>query len=237
LGISHKQYRQALSKGRKETKVFESKITREGFTDIPYQELPSRCMNKYRQAFYRHDTENFKKFIEEAQTGKNDKGEVVKMNSKDMMIYEIVNNILSRDRVTKETGVAQWNNLPNYLEGFENQNVIVCPDISGSMNGAPIECSTSLASYFAMKNTGVFKNKYISFSSAPILVDLSDVVIKDENDRLTSDSLKAIFNKVRTSYEGSMYCTNVDPVFELLYSSTEKQLEVENTTKETCQYH
>lgn len=51
---------------------------------------------------------------------------------------------------------AQWKNLPNYVE--PGRNVLVMADVSGSMNGRPMQTSVGLAIYFAERNIGPYHN-------------------------------------------------------------------------------
>ena len=155
LGISQKEYRKALSLARSKSKVFESELTQKGFNDIDFASLPSRCLNKYKKALYRHLEEDYKAFLDKASNGE------VAVNSSQMFVYEVLKNMLSYDEQEAQLGEAQWLSLPNYLEGYENANVVCVADISASMTSderRPMYNSIGLATYFAQRNTGLFAN-------------------------------------------------------------------------------
>jgi hypothetical protein len=76
----------------------------------------------------------------------------------------------------KDVAQAQWESLPNYMEGI-SERVLPVVDVSGSMgssagNNGNVTCmdvSTSLGLYISERNEGVFKNTFITFSSKPKL--------------------------------------------------------------------
>ena len=65
-----------------------------------------------------------------------------------------------------------WKNLPDYVDSDEN--VLCMVDVSGSMDGRPIEVSTGLGIYFAQKNRGAFHNLFMTFESVPKFVSLTE---------------------------------------------------------------
>jgi len=76
----------------------------------------------------------------------------------------------------RDVAQAQWESLPNYMEGI-SERVLPVVDTSGSMtnpagNNGNVTCmdvSTSLGLYISERNEGVFKNAFITFSSKPKL--------------------------------------------------------------------
>lgn len=206
FGMSQKAYRQWLSTNRAKLNIFESKLTREGFNDIDFGKLPSRCLNKYRNAFNEHMETEYNAFLEKGLSGE------TTINSKDMFIYEIVKNMFEGSIQERKLGAVQWDNLPNYLEGYDEGDVIVCADISSSMNNEqckPMYNSIGLATYFAQRNKGIFKNKYMMFSSKPMLVDLDSF----GEDLATHELMR----KIQGFYQGSIYNTNFEATLQELY--------------------
>jgi hypothetical protein len=61
---------------------------------------------------------------------------------------------------------AQWNALPDYMEGSTERILPVC-DVSGSMTGLPMDVSVSLGIYISERNQGIFKDAFITFSHNP----------------------------------------------------------------------
>ena len=102
-----------------------------------------------------------------------------------------------------------WNALPDTVKGAEN--TIVVADGSGSMmcnvgnntNVTALDVANALAIYFAERASGEFKNKYITFSSRPQLVDFSNA--KTLRDKL---QIALRHNEVAN--------TNIEATFELI---------------------
>ena len=93
---------------------------------------------------------------------------------------------------------AQWKALPNYVEG-EN-NVVVMADTSGSMYGRPMCTSVGLAMYFAERNTGPYKDTFMTFSSKPSFVTLKgDTLfekVKCVPSIIDNTNIKAAFDEI-----------------------------------------
>ena len=72
-----------------------------------------------------------------------------------------------------------WNNQKDVLKGC-NTNVLVMADTSGSMTwygGIPYATSLGMALYTAERNTGIFKNHFITFSDNPYLCEVKGKTI------------------------------------------------------------
>ena len=181
LSLSVKQYRKTLSALRGYIKVVEKKMTHGEWTEINYEQVPSKAMSNYRKAFQKHDNDGFASYIESVTKGEK------KINASTLFPYDIMEKMglysefqygkswkdtyqyftfKNYDKVLEE----QWNALPNYVDG-EN-NVLVMADTSGSMEGRPIATSIGLSLYFAERNKGAFHNLFMTFSEEPNLVEL-----------------------------------------------------------------
>ena len=220
MGFNQKSYRKMLSRKRLEHKVFESELTQKGFNDIDFASLPSRCLNKYKKAFYRHLEEDYKAFLDKASNGE------VSVNSSQMFVYEVLKNMLSYDEQEAQLGEAQWLSLPNYLEGYENANVVCVADISASMTSdecRPMYNSIGLATYFAQRNTGLFANKYVLFSDESYLMELPKGLSNRETVRYVKNTTK-----------GNIYGTNIESVFKTLYKATKQAIKDETYKKGDC---
>jgi hypothetical protein len=93
--------------------------------------------------------------------------------------------------------------MPNFVT--EDKDFLVVADVSGSMMGQPMDVSVSLAIYFAERNKGEYHGKFMTFSSRPTLMNLSDdlslrdkVSIVENADWGGSTNLKAVFDTVLT---------------------------------------
>lgn len=169
LGLTEKAYRKTLSSLRQYLDVVERKMSHNQWGQIDYERVPSLAMKRYRKAFERRDEERFKEYIEAVAKGEK------KINASTLFPYDILEAMgggyFSLDSIEYDPVLEeQWKNLPNYVDG--EYNVVVMADTSGSMTGRPMATSVGLAIYFAERNRGPFKNKFMTFSSVPSWVEL-----------------------------------------------------------------
>ena len=175
LGMSEKEYRQILSKLRNYIDIVERKMSSDRFSEIRYEAVPSKANLIYKNAFIRHDEERRKAYLESLKKGE------TKINAAVLYPHEIVHAYTMENAFSikpyDETLEQLWKALPAVPE---LANTIVVADGSGSM-GAPVggtrcaalSVANALAIYFAERSAGQFKDKYITFSASPQLVDLS----------------------------------------------------------------
>lgn len=104
---------------------------------------------------------------------------------------------------------ALWKNLPDTVKGAEN--VIVVADGSGSMrcnisnsSASALNVANALAIYFAERSAGQFRDKYITFSNRPRLVDLSN----GDGTLVSKINIALRHNEVAN--------TNIEAVFDLI---------------------
>jgi hypothetical protein len=126
---------------------------------IEYSKVPSVAMRTYAKSFGKHDHPRFSQYITDVLKG--DK----KINASVLFPNQLYKAYLmdeSEDQVQ-----AQWNALPDYLTKSENHRILPICDVSGSMEGLPMEVSVSLGVYISEKNRGIFKDAFVTFSSKP----------------------------------------------------------------------
>ena len=165
--LTRKEYRQALSLLRKKISLVEHKMCANEWSEIDYSKIPSRAGLMYRKSFIKHDLERYNNFMLSAVKLEN------KVNASTLYPYDIAEQFGLGDFFSKNLDPTEelalevmWQNLPDYMEG-KSFNGLVVADTSGSMAGRPISVSVSLAMYIAERNSGVWKNKFITFSENP----------------------------------------------------------------------
>lgn len=221
LHISEKQYRKMLSKLRKQIDIIETRLSNKDYT-FDYSKIPSNANMKYRKCFERNDMERFVKHNQKvAEAIKNpvmyDCCSLPKDNVATLYPYEIVEKIINNRHMNEMERLRydnMWKQLPDYFgENSKNKNWMTVVDTSGSMlgwrNPTPMSVAISLGIYIAEYNTGIFKDKYVTFSTRPCLID-----IKNDCD---------ISGKVHQIFENSIISdTNIEAVFELLLNTAVK---------------
>lgn len=196
LGMTHKRYRQLLSKLRTRINIVEKLMSQNKWDEIEFDKIPSKAGLIYKNAFARRDI-IAKKYEEFA------KDETKTVNASTLYPYEIVEKALHS--TNSETDIAMiekyWANQIDVLNGEPCKMLCVC-DTSGSMHGTPINVAIGLSMYCAERIGGDFKNHYISFSSRPQLIKIEGVNFVD---------------KVRRIYRTNL-CenTNIQATFDLL---------------------
>ena len=172
LGKNEREYRKFLTALRSRIKIVEQKMCSKEWSEIDYEHLPSRAGFMYRKAFAKQDATRYAEYLSAVEKG--DK----KINAGTIYPYEIVENYLYKGASNDKTIDLMWEALPNYMEGQELNGLVVA-DVSGSMMGTPMAVSISLAMYIAERNTGIWKDKFITFSYRPEIQTIAGKTIGD----------------------------------------------------------
>lgn len=205
LVMDDKTYRKTLVRLRAYIRIIENNLREKDYT-FDYEKQPSKAMFKYRNAFVRNDTERYSAFLNRVSSGE------AKLHTDTLMPYEIITPFFKKNVSDEERKAinATWNSQKDF-GGDENALVVI--DGSGSMYGwgepVPATVALSLGIYFAERNTGMFKNHFITFSENPQLVE-----IKGED----------ILDKVRYCHSyNEVANTNIQKVFELILKAAKKK--------------
>lgn len=178
LDMDDAEYRKTLSRLRARICIVENNLREKDYS-FDYAKLPSRALFKYRRAFNRNDGERCLAFYESVTRGE------ATMHTGTLTPYDIIIPFFNREEVTEEERRAAdvtWRALEDFTCG---ENALVVVDGSGSMysrytRALPIAVAMSLGIYYAERNTGVFRNHFITFSQRPQLVEIkgSDIYEK-----------------------------------------------------------
>jgi hypothetical protein len=161
LKMTPKEFRKKLVSM---TKVVETQMCANEWSEINYSQVPSIAMNKYRNAFFNRDGQRYAEYIADVQDGKQ------KINASVLFPHQLYQAIQNGDNASAVE--AQWNALPNYMADSTERIIPVC-DVSGSMLGLPMDVSVSLGIYISERNEGIFKDAFLTFSQNPQMNYLS----------------------------------------------------------------
>ena len=166
LGYSPKFYRKRLVEL---TKVVEQQMCAKQWDEINFSHVPSLAMSRYSKAFGKNAPDHFTAYKEALKKGD---PKIAKVNAGAVYPYDVVKNVRHGDSALAD---EQWKALPNYIG-----DAIVLPlvDVSGSMtcpaggynSKSKVTCldvAISLGLYCADKNTGPFKDLFLTFSTTP----------------------------------------------------------------------
>ena len=205
LGMSDAEYRKTLVELRKKIRIIENHLREKDYS-FDYAKQPSKAMFKYRKAFLRNDGERYNAFLEAVSSGEK------QLHADNLAPYEIVRSALNANQwgfhadltVGEKAALnASWASLPDFCV---NRNALAVVDTSGSMycydNALPAAVALSLGLYFGERNTGIFHNHFIEFSSRPQLIEIKGKTFAERLEYLCT------FNEVAD--------TNVEAVFDLI---------------------
>ena len=180
FGLTPKQYRKMLSKGREEEKILERLMSENRFEEIEFDKLPSIAGMKYRNAFAVREitAARYKTFMNDKSTKVN----ADTLNPVDIADKVIYHRHSHMDETERAALCKYWDNLKDYYNGRE-ENAIAIVDTSGSMYGQPLAAAVGMGAYVAEKSHGPFANHFITFSSTPKLVEFNGDDIVDKIQR------------------------------------------------------
>lgn len=178
LGLSPKEYRKLLV-GL--TKVVETQMCAKDWDNINFSQVPSLAASRYRTAFHRN-TDKFKEYVDALVKG----DPSVKVNAGAVYPHDVIKSLLNRWEVTGTDSAfieKQWDALENYVG---DNMILPMIDVSGSMmcpaGGNPnVTCMSvaiALGLYCADKNTGGFKDMFLTFSANPRLEKVSGSIVQ-----------------------------------------------------------
>lgn len=217
FGLTERNYRKQLSAMRKALRVVEQQMSAKQWNEINYEIVPSRANLLYNNAFLRNDESRRRAYLAALEKGE------TKINAGTLYPHDIVHKYTLTDgwrfrAKDYDTALEQlWKALPDTVKGCGN--TICVADGSGSMevrvgntNVAALSVANALAIYFAERSSGEFRDKYITFSSRPQLVDLSGgenlrekIMIALQHSEVANTNIEAVFDLIlRTAVENEM---------------------------------
>jgi len=203
LGMTDRNYRKMLSALRRYLNVVEVKLSAREFGEIDYSAVPGKANIKYSKAFFRNDYYRRINYLEMLSKGE------TKINGSVNFPYEVLHMYTYKEDNADPAIEALWNSLPDYVNG--QGNTICVADGSGSMTRnlglhssvTALEVCNAMSIYFSEHSSGQFKNKFITFSKNPKIVDLSECTTLNE--------------KIKEMHRhNEMANTNIERVFDMI---------------------
>ena len=202
LGMTPRKYRLMLSELRAYSNVVEVKMCRNQWSEIDYEKVPSLANLKYKNAFLKHDEARRLKYLESVEKGES------KINMSVATPVDVVSrysDVWYKIKEYDQTLELAWDNLKDIMV----EDTLVVADGSGSMtmtvsgNTMALDVANALAIYTAEHNSGIYQNKYITFSERPQFVEFKE-----------TDSLRTKLEIAREHCEVAN--TNIEAVFDLI---------------------
>ena len=206
-----KQYRKTLVNL---TNVVETKMCAKDWDNIDFNRVPSLASARYQSAFKRNAPVKYAKY--NAALAKNDGS--AKVNAGAVYPYDVLKPLIqsngynhwsranASENENTEVIKAQWEALPNYIG---DDLILPMVDVSGSMYvGAggsgtltAMDVAVSLGLYLADKNTGPYKDMFLTFSASPKIEVLGGDIIAKVSQMMDSNwgmstNLEAAFTQI-----------------------------------------
>jgi hypothetical protein len=219
FGMSPKFYRKSLVEL---TKVVEQDMCAKNWDEINFSHVPSLAHSRYKKAFFRN-TQEYAKYVAELVKDPKDRSVSVKINAGAVYPYDVLKGVIGSYRnnynATELNALqAQWDAMENFIG---DANVLPLVDVSGSMScragGAKSTSATtcmdvaiSLGLYCADKNTGKFKDTFLTFSGSPELLHLKGNIVQkvqqmaSSNWGMNTDLVKAMDKILKTAVQGGV---------------------------------
>ena len=204
------------------TKVVETQMCAKDWDNINFNHVPSVASSRYKKAFSRH-TDKYKEWTAALVSTDPEVKASVKVNAGAVYPYDVLKGVVgyydNRYGTSNHQHIqAQWDALPNYVG---DANILPLVDVSGSMvspaggstskSGTTcLDVAVSLGLYLADKNTGKFKDTFLTFSSNPQLLHLKGNIIQKIKQMVTSswtmntDLHKAIYKILSVAVAGNV---------------------------------
>ncbi len=219
FGMSPKFYRKSLVEL---TKVVEQDMCAKNWDNINFSHVPSVAHARYKKAFFRN-TQEYAKYVAELIKDPKDRTVQVKINSGAVYPYDVLKGVIgayNKNYNSTELGAlqAQWDAMENFIG---DANVLPLVDVSGSMTCKAgghasksettcLDIAVSLGLYCADKNTGKFKDTFLTFSGSPELLHLKGNIVQkvkqmvDSNWGMNTDLIKALEKVLKVAKEGGV---------------------------------
>jgi len=213
FGMSPKFYRKSLVEL---SKTVEQDMCAKKWDEINFSHVPSVAHARYKKAFGRN-TPKYAEYVTALVKGEDPK---VKVNAGAIFPHDVLKGRIGSygvrfDKTELDLITKQWEALPNYVG---DANILPLVDVSGSMtcrvgkndNLSCLEVAVSLGLYLADKNTGKFKDTFLTFSSSPELLHLKGDINQKIEQMVRSKwemstNLKKAFDKIlKTAVDGQV---------------------------------
>ncbi|KAI4979306.1 hypothetical protein ZWY2020_016059 [Hordeum vulgare] len=165
------------------------------WSELPYNRVASVAMRRYKFLFKKHDEERFEQYLEDVEDGK------AKISAGALLPHEIAASAYrgEDDNVSE----LQWRRMVDDLrsKGSLRNCISVC-DVSGSMNGTPMEVCIALGVLTSELSEEPWAGKVITFSSTPEIHLIKGKTLRKKMDFVRhmqwnlSTNFQAVFDKI-----------------------------------------
>ncbi|KAE8098702.1 hypothetical protein FH972_016746 [Carpinus fangiana] len=163
--------KQVLAPLHKALQLPEVYMTANEWSGLPYNRVASVAMKTYKWQFRKHDKERFEEYLGKVKSGK------ANIAAGALLPHEIIKSLLPMnydddddDEDGDEVAELQWERMvSDVAKKGKLKNCIAVCDVSGSMDGTPMEVCVALGLLVSELSEEPWKGKVITFSANPQL--------------------------------------------------------------------
>ena len=173
--VKYRLRKEVLGPLRKALELPEVYIGANKWELIPYNRVASVAMKRYKNMFLKHDGERFAEYLGKVKTG------TAKIAAGALLPHEIIAGLNDSDK--GEVSELQWKKMVDDMtkKGTLNNCLAIC-DVSGSMDGVPMEVSVALGVLVSELSDEPWRGKLITFSANPELQMVEGETLKDKTE-------------------------------------------------------
>lgn len=173
IGESEKMYRKKLSQLRTHLNVVEKHLSSKNFGLINPEHIPSKAHLLYRKALKKHLGESYEAYLQALKTGE------AKINCTGIDPHTILAPYAKGDAYDQVLE-SQWKTMIDKLRASGLlTNAFALVDVSGSMNGLPMEVAVALGLIVSELGVGDLHNKVCTFSESPQIHEITGETLRD----------------------------------------------------------
>lgn len=207
LGLKESEFRKLLANIRKDH-IVEHKMCQKRWDTIDYKKVPSVAMARYTRAFDKNDHLRFQEYKDALTSG------TATVHADTLFPHDCIRTALNGDKAIAE---AQFDALPDYLEGTDEKIMVIC-DTSGSMSQKvggsvmAVHVSMGMALYCSSRlpTDSPFYKRFIGFCDEGKFVDWRQFTFS-----------QAIRN--RRVFDGAIGSTQIDKALDLILNIAKKR--------------
>ena len=185
LGINKAQYRkQYLVPLRKHLRIVETPMCDQQWSTVDYAHVPALAQLKYADTFRKHDETRYNQYMRDVAAGR------TKMNIKLVYPYQLVEKYLDSysccDKYPSDEDLdTMWNELvkqirADLVKAGANLQALAVADLSGSMEGVPMQNSVALSLLWSDLCEGRFHGHFYTFSKTAKLLKIQGRTLREK---------------------------------------------------------
>jgi len=156
--VLHRLRHEVLVPLRKVLELPEVYMSAQRWSELPYTRVASVAMRRYKALFKKHDEARFDKYLEDVEAGK------AKIAAGTLLPHEIAAAAFRGQ--ADDVSELQWRRMAVCKKGSLSNCIAVC-DVSGSMNGTPMEVCVALGLLISELSEKPWAGRVITFSETP----------------------------------------------------------------------